>query len=130
LETNVLAELAAYTRLAIATGGGIVLKQDNWSYLHHGVIVWLDVSLETLQSRLQEDTTRPLLQETDLTTKLQTLLQQRQSLYAQADVHILCDRDAFPEQVVEQVLEGIQRVIKPTVTPPAANDIQINVSLN
>ena len=39
LETKILAELSAYTKIAIATGGGIVLRQQNWSYLHHGLIV-------------------------------------------------------------------------------------------
>jgi shikimate kinase len=32
LETQVLAELSAYQRLVIATGGGIVTRPMNWSY--------------------------------------------------------------------------------------------------
>jgi len=33
LESEVLAQVCAYTNLAIATGGGIVLRRENWSYL-------------------------------------------------------------------------------------------------
>lgn len=88
LETEVLAELSAYRRLVIATGGGIVTQQHNWSYLHHGVVVWLDASPAVLQARLAGDTGRPLLQGQDWQTKLTTLLADRQALYAQADVRV------------------------------------------
>ncbi|PSR14307.1 shikimate kinase [filamentous cyanobacterium CCP3] len=88
LETKVLAELSAYRRLVVATGGGIVTQQHNWSYLHHGIVVWLDAPPAVLQKRLAGDTGRPLLQGQDLETKLTTLLAERQSLYDQADVRV------------------------------------------
>jgi shikimate kinase len=114
LETQVLAELSAYTGLAIATGGGIVVKQENWSYLRHGVVVWLDVPLSQLQQRLQQDTSRPLLQDPNLEATLQKLFEARRSLYAQADVQVE-STNATPEQVAAQVIEQLQQVIKPEV---------------
>ncbi|MBL1175948.1 shikimate kinase [Pantanalinema sp. GBBB05] len=122
LETQVLAELAAYTRLVIATGGGIVLRRENWSYLRHGVIVWLDVPLDEIQQRLQADTTRPLLQATDLPNRLKELMAQRRSLYAQADVHVLCAAKATPEHIAHQVIQQIEHVIEPEATPPDQED--------
>lgn len=113
LESQVLSELCAYKQLTIATGGGIVLKRENWSYLRHGIIVWLDVPVEQLLLRLQEDTTRPLLQDTDPAAKLQALLEQRQPLYAQADVHVICTPDETPEQIAGRAIEQIQQVLKP-----------------
>ena len=113
LETQVLAELSAYTRLAIATGGGIVGRQKNWSYLQYGLIVWLDVPIEVLLSRLAEDTTRPLLKDTDLASKLQILLNQRQRLYAQADLKITVSGDETPEQIAARVMAAIPTVLKP-----------------
>lgn len=113
LETQVLAELSAYTRLVIATGGGIVSQRQNWSYLRHGVVVWLNVPLEVLYSRIKKDTTRPLLQTADPLAKLQLLLQERRPLYAQADVEITVSPGEAAEQVAARVLEEIPKVLKP-----------------
>ncbi|MGF1478470.1 MAG: shikimate kinase [Cyanophyceae cyanobacterium] len=111
LESQVLAELSAYTQSAIATGGGIVLKQLNWSYLHHGLVVWLDAPVEILVQRLANDTSRPLLSEVDLAHKLSSLLKERRSLYAQADLRITIEKQT-PEQVVAQIIEQIPTVLK------------------
>lgn len=113
LETQVLAELSSYTRLTIATGGGIILKPENWSYLHHGIVVWLDVPIAQLLDRLQTDQTRPLLQTADPAAKLQELMAQRRSFYAQADVHVVCIQTESPEQVAARTIAQIKQVLKP-----------------
>ncbi|MEO1093501.1 MAG: shikimate kinase [Cyanobacteria bacterium J06638_28] len=88
LESEVLSQLSPYTRLVVATGGGIVLRSENWGHLRNGVIVWMDVALAELQQRLQGDEQRPLLQREDWPQHLATLLEQRRELYAQADIHL------------------------------------------
>lgn len=118
VESQVLGELCSYKKVAIATGGGIILKRENWSYLHQGLIIWLDVSVELLIERLAEDTTRPLLSETDLREKLTSLLEQRRSLYAQADIHIVIETDQSPEQIVTKIIETIPSKLKPKLEPP------------
>ncbi len=118
LESEVLAQVCAYTKLSVATGGGIVLRRENWSYLHHGLIVWLDVPVEILSSRLAADTTRPLLQDPDRILKMRSLLEQRQSLYAQADLRITVSADETPEQIATQVMEKIPSVLKPNISQP------------
>lgn len=113
LESQVLAELSAYTRLAIATGGGIVIKRENWGYLRHGIVVWLDVPLEHLRARLADDMTRPLLQDADPEARLQTLLEQRQPLYSQADVRVIYQPGETPEQITAKVIAQTRQVLKP-----------------
>ncbi len=113
LESQVLSELSSCTKSVIATGGGIVLKPINWSYLHHGLIVWLDAPVSVLSKRLAKNKTRPLLQETDLGLKLQSLLEERRSLYAQSDLQIIIDEHQTSEDVVEQILELVPTVIQP-----------------
>lgn len=117
LETQVLAELSAYTRLAIATGGGIVLEQRNWSYLRHGIVVWLDVPLSELHRRLQGDQHRPLLQTPDPSLRLQTLMDQRRSLYAQADVQVPYLPKESLSQLTARVIEQIRHRLKPLDAP-------------
>lgn len=112
LETNVLAEISSYKNLTIATGGGIVIKPFNWSYLHHGIVVWLDVPVEELYSRLQGDQTRPLLKDNDPLGRLQAILEERRPLYANADVHVSVACGENPEQVAMAALAEIKKVLK------------------
>jgi len=125
LETQVLAELSAYTRLVIATGGGIVLEQQNWSYLRHGIIVGLEVPLAELHRRLKGDRNRPLLhasaQTPDLSLRLQTLMEQRRSLYAQADVQVPYIPNESLHQLTTRVIEQIQQRLKPPDIPDYGN---------
>ena len=118
IESKVLAEVCAYTNLAIATGGGIVTQQKNWSYLHHGLIVWLDVQVEVLYERLKEDVSRPILQTPDPLGKLQNILQQRQPLYKQADLHLRISAEEPASQIANRVIEQIPSVLKPDLLPP------------
>jgi shikimate kinase len=118
VESQVLAELSAYTRLVIATGGGIVLQQMNWSYLRHGLIVWLDVPIDELYDRLKTDTSRPLLQQEDPKQTLKDLLNKRHSLYIQADLHIRVGSGESPEQISDRILQAVPDVLKAKLEPP------------
>ncbi len=112
IETQTLGQLSAHTRLVVATGGGIVTQQMNWSYLHHGIVVWLDASPQTLWQRLKEDQSRPLLQDPNPQQKLEDLLKQRQHLYAQADLRVLIEPQDSIEKVAYQILTQIPKVLK------------------
>jgi shikimate kinase len=116
LESAVLAEICAFTKLVVSTGGGIILQRQNWGYLRHGLVVWLDVPVELLYTRLAEDTTRPLLQDVDPQGKLRSLLEQRQPLYSQADLRIVTQGEETPEEIAMRVIEQIPSVIKADVT--------------
>lgn len=119
LETEVLSQLAAYTRMAIATGGGIVLERQNWSYLHHGIVVWLDVPAEVLYERVKHDTSRPLLQTSDPIQTLNVILNQRRSLYAQADLRVPVAAADSPTDVADSILNTLPSVLKASSpTPP------------
>lgn len=105
LETKVLAELSVYTRTVVATGGGIIQEQVNWSYLRDGLVVWLDVDLEILKQRVAQDETRPLA------NKLESLLNARRSLYEQADLRITTSTKTA-EEISAQIIELIPSVLK------------------
>ncbi len=117
LESDVLSQVSAYTNLTVATGGGIVLKRENWSYLHHGLVVWLDAQAELLYERLKEDTTRPLLQDDHPLLKIRHLLEERESLYTLADLRITLQEWETPEEISQRVLKQIPSVLK---NPPTS----------
>jgi shikimate kinase len=111
-ETEVLAQLSAYRRLVIATGGGIVTQRQNWSYLHHGIVVWLDVPLAVLEQRLAGETGRPLLQRPDWRQTLADLVEQRQPLYAQADVRVPVGAEDSVEAIAAQILSLVDERLR------------------
>lgn len=119
LESEVLAQLSAHTKLTIATGGGIVVRRFNWSYLHHGLVVWLDAPVDVLMARLQNDTTRPLLKDANPAQALQKILDQRKSRYAEADLHIPVSASDTPEQITSRIIAEIPTVLKSPKVPPS-----------
>lgn len=112
LESDVLSQVSAFTKLTVATGGGIILKRENWSYLHHGLIVWLDATPELLYNRLKEDTTRPLLQDSNPLLKLRNILKERESLYALADLRITLQEEDTAQEIAKRVIAKIPSVLK------------------
>jgi len=126
LEAEVLAQISPFPRLVVATGGGIVLRPLNWSYLHHGVVIWLDAPVEVLLERLrQEADQRPLLATADLEATLRQLLEQRRPLYGQADVHVQLSRQDTLDQTVERIWTLVQRRLKPDPQPEGEKDLEI-----
>lgn len=105
LESKVMGELAACTRSVIATGGGVVTVGENWGYMRHGLIIWLDVPVEVLEQRLAGDKTRPLLPQLDI------LLEKRRSLYAQADLRITVEEKQTPEDILDRIISTIPSVL-------------------
>ena len=52
VEYKILMELAQYTRLIVSTGGGIILKNENWGLLQHGIVIYLDLPVNDIYTRL------------------------------------------------------------------------------
>lgn len=111
IETQVLAGVTSYTRTVVATGGGMVIKRENWSYLQSGLVVWLNVPIDELVARLSRDTSRPLLKEGDLRQKLTTLLEQRQERYAQADVSVVFQPNGAVGDIAQRALDALKTFV-------------------
>lgn len=103
-------EQAAVRRLAqgdnrvIATGGGVVLNQENMTHLRaNGVVVCLAASPEVIYERVRRKKTRPLLATEDPKATIRELLQEREQFYQVADV-IVDTSGKNPEQVRDEVI--------------------------
>lgn len=80
----------------LATGGGIVLREENWAELRRlGTTVFLDVDFDILKDRLtRTKRKRPLLEVENWEVKLQELLAFRRPLYERADLSVrICEED-------------------------------------
>ena len=112
LESQVLNAISQRHSLVVATGGGVVTQQENWGLLHSGIVIWLDVVPEQLMQRLRADSTvRPLLQTDDPDAALNTLLNQRRPLYAEADLTVVIDQET-PDAVADGILQLLPSLLK------------------
>lgn len=91
-ESEILRELATRDGWIIATGGGIILREENRALLRQGRVVWLTAAPEILWQRLRQDPTtaerRPNLTTGGL-EEIQSLLANRTPFYEEcADLKI------------------------------------------
>ena len=85
LETAALRSLSLYERCVIATGGGVILREENRTLLRElGLVVELSASEEVIFERVARNTRRPLLQTADPRETVAKLLAGRRPLYAEA----------------------------------------------
>lgn len=98
-EAQVLKELAPYKNLVVSTGGGAVTDPMNWSYMHNGVVCWLEGTPDLLARRVVAEGVekRPLLYGDGVAAdnayevahgKLTALLAAREKFYENADVRV------------------------------------------
>ena len=87
-EAQVLDQLTQLSNVVVATGGGAVLASANREHLaQRGLVIYLHGQPKDLWQRTRYDKSRPLLQNTDVLEKLQSLYRQRDPLYREiADI--------------------------------------------
>lgn len=104
LERATVRELAARSKLVIATGGGLPVFFDNLAVLKmYALTVCLWASPETIYERVRPHTHRPLLHDPDPLGKIRSLLAKREPFYRQADVLLNTEQRSVRE-VATQVL--------------------------
>lgn len=103
-EKEVIRELSEQHSLIIATGGGAVLDHENAETLRkNGLVIFLDVTSQTVLKRLEGDTTRPLLMREDKETAVNELMAYRRPIYTAAGHFSVC-ADGNPEATADEIL--------------------------
>jgi len=83
-EASVIQDLVKRDNMVLATGGGVILSEQNRNeLLGNGIVVYLKSSLSDLWRRTRHDRNRPLLQTADPKAMLKSLYEQRDPLYTQ-----------------------------------------------
>ena len=106
-ESAAVAKLATKSGVVVATGGGVVLRQENIDRLKtSGILFCLSASENEIIARTQGDRLRPLLNRPDRLQVIRELLAARQPQYQQADYWIETDGKSLAEVVamIRQIL--------------------------
>jgi shikimate kinase len=107
-EAKMLRTISGNKEQVIATGGGIVLRDENWDTMReNGVTVYLKASAEVLWNRIKHNTTRPLLQVEDPSKKAVEILSRRIPLYERADL-VIDTENLTPHEVALEITEKLE----------------------
>ncbi|MFV0409354.1 MAG: shikimate kinase [Paracoccus sp. (in: a-proteobacteria)] len=110
-ESEVLARLLEGEPRIISTGGGAWIQPRNRDLIRAaGIALWLDASLETLWARVRQRPTRPLLMTKDPRGTLAALIEQRNPIYAEADLRVPTDNGSDIETTARRAIAEIRRV--------------------
>ena len=92
----------------IATGGGVILAEQNRSLLKKGTVIYLETSIQTQLERTLNDNRRPLLKESDNTEQtLRELKVIRDPLFEQcANITIKEGKNSHNE-VVDEIIDKL-----------------------
>lgn len=112
-EADMLKELIKIDNIVLATGGGIILNEENRESLKKkGTIIYLRATVNDLLHRTRHDKNRPLLQTTDLQVKLTELYDQRDPIYREL-AHIVVESGNISAHQMVKYLS--QRLDDPTL---------------
>ncbi|MCS7167142.1 MAG: shikimate kinase [Gemmatales bacterium] len=117
-ESSLLREIATWDKVVVATGGGVVLTEENRQLLRsNGICIWLRARVPVLVARLQNDPRSPSLRPTltglPLAEELSLLLAQREPFY-QSCAHFSVDTDFLtPATVANFIVEHLSHLSRP-----------------
>lgn len=105
-EQAMIEVLTERDNVVLATGGGVVLDENNRARLmSRGFCVYLDAPMDLLVERTSRDRNRPLLSGGDVRERLTGIMQEREPLYlGVADLVVKTDR-----RTARHVVREIQR---------------------
>jgi shikimate kinase len=108
LEKQALSDVLAQSGQVIATGGGVVMDDENLKLLkERSRLVGLTAGLDDLLRRVGRNSKRPLLHGRNLRARMEELLGQRQHRYAEAEIVIETSGLAIDE-VVERIITALE----------------------
>ena len=107
IEQKVLAQLLSGSNRVIATGGGAFINPDTRLLIKEKTIsIWLKTNLNLAMSRVEGRDKRPLLNNVDIRKKLDQIINQRNPIYAEADITI--DSEDIPhDQMISRLLYAV-----------------------
>jgi shikimate kinase len=106
-EARVIARLLDSGPQVLATGGGAFMHpQSREAIRAKGISVWLRAEYDVLMKRIRRRSDRPMLKTDDPGETLRRLMQERDPVYAEADV-IVHSRDVPHEIIIAEIISAV-----------------------
>jgi shikimate kinase len=107
-EAQVLAELVALEGIVLATGGGVVLAEENRQRLAaRGTVIYLCARAEDLYERVRQDRNRPLLATADPLERLRQLYAERDPLYRSVADYVVDTGRQSVQSLVRSLIDQV-----------------------
>ena len=111
-EESVLKDLVFYKNIVLATGGGIILSENNRKLLiDNGCVIYLKSTCEDLVERMVGDKSRPLLQNVNLKETLESLFESRNPLYTSTSDYIIETKNKRANEIATEIQSVIKQKI-------------------
>ena len=108
-EHKALASIDTHSPTIVATGAGIILRQDNREQLQKGMVIYLGAPVELLLSRVKEKSNRPLFHQQNPQQVLEEMHRIRTPLYEQcADYKIMVNQHSTTAQISTAIINFIK----------------------
>lgn len=108
-EESVIDELTQRSRIVLATGGGVVMREPNRRHLHErGVVVYLLTPVSVQLERTARDRNRPLLRTPDPRRRLTELMELRDPLYRETAHVIMPTEGGSARDVAMRIIHALE----------------------
>ena len=119
-EARVITRLLEGGPQVMATGGGAFANPDTRAVIAaKGISIWLKAEFEVLMKRIKRRHDRPLLKTDDPGATLRKLMQERDPIYALADLTVQ-SRDVLHDKIVDEIVSALAGQLGVVGTAPAA----------
>jgi shikimate kinase len=110
-EARVIARLLCGGPCVLATGGGAVMREETRNRIRDmAVSIWLKADADIIMKRVKRRADRPLLQTADPAATVGRLIEEREPVYAQADLTIW-SRDVPHEKIVDECIDALHGIL-------------------
>lgn len=105
-ENKMIKELTELEDVVLATGGGVILNKENRERLkENGFVVYLQCSVDRIVDRTSRSSQRPLLNVDNPREKIQSILDERESLYLSCADFVIDSGQMQSKAAVKEVLK-------------------------
>jgi shikimate kinase len=120
-ETRVIARLLESGPQVLATGGGAFVNPETRAAVAaKGISIWLKADFDVLLKRIRRRHDRPLLKTEDPGATLRKLMQERDPIYALADLTVQ-SRDVLHDRIVDEIVSALAGRLGATCAQPSAS---------